>query len=40
MFTWSCLDDLTGARPSISSKKMIEGLISCKEDKKYSFKNI
>lgn len=23
--TWSCFDDLTGARPSISSKKMIEG---------------
>jgi hypothetical protein len=23
--TWSCFDDLTGASPSISSKKMIEG---------------
>lgn len=25
---WSCLEDLTGAKPSISSKKMIEGRIS------------
>ena len=24
---WSCLEDLTGANPSISSKKMIEGRI-------------
>ena len=24
---WSCLVDLTGASPSISSKKMIDGLI-------------
>ena len=23
--TWSCFDDLTGARPSISSKKMMDG---------------
>ena len=23
--TWSCFDDLTGASPSISSKKMIDG---------------
>lgn len=27
LWIWSCLLDLTGARPSISSKKMMEGRI-------------